>query len=133
MPWALFFGFEAQWLRGILGLEFVPRAVAGRRRYLTLANGFLVVSSRPGAARRPLNAVAQLADIDLQLKDRTAQSIAVHAELARGSALIPLVLLEYGQDKPLLEFAYGLGIENVAFVHLHDEGFELISHGHLSF
>ncbi len=35
--------------------------------------------------------------------------------------------------KALLEFTYRLGIKNVALVHLHDEGFELIFHGGLSF
>jgi hypothetical protein len=53
----------------------------------------------------------------------------VHAEFPGCPALIPFILLQYGQDKPLLEFAYCLGIEDVALVHLHDEGFELISHG----
>jgi len=53
----------------------------------------------------------------------------MHAELASGSALIALVFLEHSQDEPLLELAYCLGIQNVAFVHLDYECFELISHG----
>jgi hypothetical protein len=39
------------------------------------------------------------------------------------------VFLQYGEDEPLFEFAYRLGVQNIAFVHLQDECFELISHG----
>jgi hypothetical protein len=53
----------------------------------------------------------------------------VHSKLASGAALISLIFLEHRQDEPLLEFTHGLGIQNVAFVHLHNKGFELISHG----
>jgi len=57
----------------------------------------------------------------------------VHAQFARGAALVALILLQHCQDEALLEFAHGFRIEDIAFVHLHDEGFELISHGVLSF
>ena len=52
----------------------------------------------------------------------------MHAEQARGAALIAFVLLEYSRDKAPLEFADGLGIENVASIHLLYECFQLIFH-----
>jgi hypothetical protein len=53
----------------------------------------------------------------------------MHSELPRGSALITLVFLQHRQDEAFFELAYGFGVKNIAFVHLHDECFELISHG----
>jgi hypothetical protein len=70
-----------------------------------------------------------LTDVNLQLRDGAAQSIAVHTKLARGAALVSFVFLKYRQDKALLEFAHRLRVQNIAFVHLHNQGFQLISHG----
>ena len=95
----------------------------------SLANRFLIVAAEPGAPRRTFDAVAQLPHVNLQLADGAAQGITVHAEFARGPALISSVLLQHGEDKPFLEFAYGLGVKNIALVHLKDKGFELIFHG----
>jgi hypothetical protein len=53
----------------------------------------------------------------------------VHAKFARGATLVALVLLQDGENKLLFEFAHRLGIKNITPVHLHDKGFELISHG----
>ena len=53
----------------------------------------------------------------------------MHPQLTRGPALVSAVFLQYCEDETLLEFAHRLGVENVAFVHLEDECFELISHG----
>ena len=53
----------------------------------------------------------------------------MHVELTGGTALIAVVLLQNGQDEALLELTHCLRIKNVALVHLHDECFELISHG----
>jgi hypothetical protein len=53
----------------------------------------------------------------------------VHAKLARGAALVAFVLLQNSQDKFLFEFAHSFGVKNVTPVHLHNKGFELISHG----
>src|SRR5262249_10095410 len=90
---------------------------------------FLLVGKRTGAARRTLAAVAQLADVDFEFGDGSTQGIAVHAQLTCSSALIAVVLLQDGHNKSLLELAHCFRIEDVAFIHLHDEGFELISHG----
>jgi hypothetical protein len=53
----------------------------------------------------------------------------MHAQLTRGPALVSVVFLQHCKDEPLLEFAYRLGVQNIAFVHLQNECFELISHG----
>ena len=53
----------------------------------------------------------------------------MHPQLTRGAALIAVVFLQNGEDEPLLEFPYRLGIQNITLVHLKDERFELISHG----
>lgn len=53
----------------------------------------------------------------------------MHSQLARGPALVSIVFLEHREDESLLEFPYRFGIQNIAFVHLQDERFELISHG----
>jgi hypothetical protein len=52
----------------------------------------------------------------------------MHPKLTGRAALVAFVLLQYGEDKSLLEFANSLGVEDVAFVHLHDKCFKLISH-----
>ena len=52
----------------------------------------------------------------------------MHFQLARGAALVALVLLKHGENKPFLELAYGFRVEDIALVHLHDEGFKLILH-----
>ena len=80
------------------------------------------------AARRAPRAAAQSLDVELQLGDGAAESIAVHAQLAGGLALVALIFLQHGQDESLLEFANCFGIQNAALVHLHDQGFQLIFH-----
>ena len=53
----------------------------------------------------------------------------MHTELAGGAALVAFIFLKNGQNESLLEFADSFRIKNIAFVHLHDQGFELVSHG----
>jgi hypothetical protein len=53
----------------------------------------------------------------------------MHTQLAGGPALVSVVFLQHGEDEPLLEFPYRLGVQNIALIHLQDECFELISHG----
>ena len=47
----------------------------------------------------------------------------MHAEFTGSTALVALVFLENGEDEALFEFADGLGVKDIALVHLHDEGF----------
>ena len=61
---------------------------------------FFSIAHRTRAAWRTLHAIAQLAHVNLELGDGAAQRVAVHAQFARRAALVALVLLQNGQDKP---------------------------------
>ena len=50
----------------------------------------------------------------------------MHVELPRRFALIAPVFFKHGHDETLLEFADCFGVEDVAFVHLKNECFQLI-------
>ena len=100
--------------------------IAGQRWWLQAID---FKSERTCAAWRPLNAIAQLAYINLQFRKGAAQGIAVHAQLASGAALVAFILLEDSDYEPLFEFANRLGVENIALIHLHDQCFQLIFHG----
>src|ERR1700683_933113 len=102
----------------------------GRAGWLT--DRFLFHRYRPRAAGRALRAIPKLAYVDLQFVDGPAERIAMHSQLARSAALVAFIFLKHGEDKPLLELAHALGIEDVAFVHLQDECFQLIFHDSLS-
>ena len=93
-----------------------------------LADDFLFQVGRTGAARWTLDAVAELADVDLQLRNRSAERIAMHAQFPCRAALVSFVLVEHGQNEAFLEFTHALGIKNIASVHLQDECFQLIFH-----
>src|SRR5579859_90464 len=56
----------------------------------------LIKRDRPGAAGRTLGSVAQLANVNLQLGDGAAESVAVHAQFAGGAALVAFIFLKNG-------------------------------------
>lgn len=85
------------------------------------------------AAYGAAGAIAELADIELELGDGARESIAVHAEFAGGLALIAFVLLKHIHDEALFEFADSFRIKNSTGVHLSYECFKLVLHGVLSF
>jgi hypothetical protein len=93
-----------------------------------LADDFLFQGHGARAAGRALDAVAELADVNLQLGDGTAEGVAVHAQLAGGAALVAFVFLQHGQDEALLEFTHAFGIKNIASIHLQHKRFQLIFH-----
>ncbi len=92
------------------------------------ADDLLFHSDRASTTGRTFDAIAQLADVNLEFRDGAAESIAVHAEFARSAALVALVLLQNGENESLLKLAHALGIKNIAAVHLQDECFQLIFH-----
>ena len=94
-----------------------------------LARRLFLITNRSRAAGWALDPIAQLTNVDLELGDGAAQSVAVHAQLARGAALVAFVLLQNRQNEFLFEFAHRFGIKNITPVHLHNKCFELISHG----
>lgn len=89
----------------------------GRRREES-AGDFLFVSCRTCGARRTPSTVAEVSNFDVQFLNRAAEGIAMHAQLPRGPALIAFVFFQHYRDKPALKFAHGLGIKNIAAVHL---------------
>ncbi len=76
-----------------------------------------------GAAGRALGNIAQGMKIDFKLGEGSAEGVAVHAQFTRGTALVALILFQYGQDEALLKLAHGFRIKNPAVMHLQDEGF----------
>jgi len=99
---------------------------------IPLPRRLLIQSHRPGAAWWTPRSVAQLPNIDLKLIDRAAERIAVHAQFAGGSALVAFIFLQHGQDEAFLELPHTFRIQNVALIHLQNQGFQLIFHVGLS-
>jgi hypothetical protein len=95
---------------------------------IDLADNFLFQAYEAGAARRTFGAVAKLANVNLQLVDGAAESVAVHSQFAGGAALVAFIFLEHSQYEAFFEFTYAFRIKNVAPVHLQDELFQLIFH-----
>ncbi len=96
------------------------------RRILTVARTWdlaslsSVQSDGAGAARRTFRIGAHGTNVNFEFLHSAAERVAVHTHLAGGFALVAVVLFEDGHDETLLEFAHGLGIKNIASVHLKD-------------
>ena len=95
---------------------------------LGLSHQLLFRRDRANAARRPLYPIPQLANINLQFRDRAAEGVTVHAQFSGRPALVAFVLLENGEDKSFFKFAHSFGVKNIASVHLQDQRFQLIFH-----
>lgn len=95
---------------------------------LLLAHHSLFERHRPSAAWWALHPVSKLPDIDLQLANRPAESIAVHSQLPGRAALVALIFLQNRQDETLFELPHAFRVEDVAAVHLQNECFQLIFH-----
>src|SRR5208282_578283 len=93
-----------------------------------LASLFLVQDDGTRAAGRAFGAGAQRTNINLELLHGSAERVPVHAQLSSGFALIAPVFFEHGYDEALLKLTNRLRIEDVAFVHLKNECFQLIFH-----
>ena len=103
-------------------------AFAGLRS-LTTARHLLLVREWPGSSWRSLGAIAELPHVQPKLADSPTQRIPVHAQLARGAALVSLVLLKHRSDEAAFELAHCFRVEDIALVHLLYECFQLIFHG----
>src|SRR5271165_5335343 len=95
---------------------------------IRLTHGLLLHGDGVSAARRATRAAAQFSDVEPELGDGAAESVAMHAQLARGLALVSLAVLQHGKNELLLEFANGFGVGDTTFVHLHDQSFQLVFH-----
>jgi len=71
-------------------------------------------------------------EIQRQSANGASQGIAVHTQFLGGSALIPLVLTQHGQNKRTLEFSQRLLESQPSFVHLRHEQLKLRLHHNLS-
>src|SRR5579864_1450299 len=95
------------------GKTVIEMEIQDRFRELPDSAGSLLLQGEGFlAANGTSSAVAELANVELELGDGSAESIAVHPQFSRGFALIALVLLEHVHDEALLEFADGLRVEN---------------------
>ena len=97
-------------------------------RVSELTGGAPVVAGGTSAARRAARTWTQRPDVEIQFGDGAAEGVAVHSELACCLTLVAFVLLQNREDETFLEFANGFGIENSAFVHLENQGFQLVFH-----
>src|SRR5208283_1601108 len=95
---------------------------------IRLPHGLLLHRDGVSAARGTARATAQLLDVEPELGDGTAESVAVHSQLTCGLALVPLAILQHGENKFFLELTDGFCIRDAALVHLHDQCFQLIFH-----
>jgi hypothetical protein len=78
------------------------------REWPGLANQLLLVQYRRlFASYRTPSAISQLTDIQLQLRDRPAECVTVHAQFAGSFALVSPVLLQDVHDEALLKFTHG--------------------------
>jgi hypothetical protein len=55
------------------------------------------------------------------LGHRSVQSIPVYAKFLGGSALIPSLIFEHGQDESLLELPHRFRASHTGFIHLQDK------------
>jgi len=97
-------------------------------RVSELTGGAPVVAGGTSAARRAARTWTQRPDVEIQFGDGAAEGVAVHSELACCLTLVAFVLLQNREDETFLEFANGFGIENSTFVHLENQGFQLVFH-----
>jgi hypothetical protein len=67
--------------------------------------------------------------IQVKLFSFAAEGVAVNPQSLGGLRLVSVVLFEHALDKPLLEFAYSLGVLNSIFNHAVDESLKLVFHG----
>jgi len=80
------------------------------------------------ATGRASSPIAQCLGVELKIGDGAAESVAVHAQLARSLALIPVAVLQNCENELLSEFADRFGIRDTTPVHVHNQGFQLIFH-----
>jgi hypothetical protein len=80
------------------------------------------------AARRTFEPELDLYGIELKVFQDTAKRVAMHAEFARGLALVSAVVAQDLLNIPAAKFADGFLIADTAGVHLHDQVVQLAFH-----
>ncbi len=79
------------------------------------------LQGRADGARRTAQTALDLRGVHVELGERAAQGIAVHAEFFSGFTLIASMTGENFRDVTLLEFAHCIGVGDACCVHLEDE------------
>ena len=74
-------------------------------------------------ARRAAHAFANLRGIKAKLRERSAERVAMHAELFRCFALVATMTREDLEDVTLFELAHSLRVRDAGGEHLKDEAF----------
>jgi hypothetical protein len=70
---------------------------------------------------RPTHSVTNLRGVQIELGERTAKGIPVHAKLFGGFALVSPVVRKHFENVALLELAHSLRIGNTGAMHLRDQ------------
>ena len=109
-----------------LGADGISRVNSGLR-----AHRRFVQNGGTLAARRPLQAVANLFGIELQFCDRAAKRVAVHAELTSCFALVSPVMRQNLKNEAPLKLTHCLVVMNAAGVHLRHKTIQLTFHENL--
>lgn len=102
------------------------------RRGQRLTGVHNALQARPFAGGRPAHADADLCRIQIELRERAAQSVAMHAELFGGPALITLVMRENFEDVAPLELLDGIRVRDPGAVHPRYDSVQFALQGHLT-
>ncbi len=87
---------------------------------------------RTFAARRALEADANLRGVYIKLSEGAAEGVAVHAEFFGGFALVSLVVRKDGDEVAALEFAHSFSVSDTTRVHRGHKIFQFAFHKCLS-
>ncbi len=79
------------------------------------------MQTRVFARRGPTQAVADLCRVQVELGERPAQGIAMHAELLGGLALIALVMRKHLKDIASFELPESVRVGDTCAMHLRDQ------------
>ena len=74
-------------------------------------------------ARRAAHAFANLRGIKAKLRERSAERVAMHAELFRCFALVATMTREHLEDVTFFELAHSVRVGDASGEHLKDEAF----------
>ncbi len=128
-PFAFALTFDPAQARNSFGrLEAFAGASLANTPWAALPRCFSLHGDIVSTAGRATSPIAEAFGVEFELRDRAAQSVAVHAKLARGLALITIAVLQDRKNEFLLEFANGFGVSDAASIHLYDKCFQLIFH-----
>lgn len=107
---------------------YCHRIQSKTERHELLANGLPYLKYRTFTAAWTLEAAANLAGVDIQLGDGTAEGVAVHAEFLSSLALVSPVMRKHFDEIALFELADGFIVGNAAVMHLGHKDIQFTFH-----